>query len=197
MAQTPTGTFWGAIVCEPIVREAKNIHETLYEIMGERSVLMAEEKAEQLASAKPPVPQEGQKETVGEPKQSDTKAMLKAAVEKLGRKDVTYEYGHVYYQLKKWPIGRSVPMTNLWIRKTDLDTSTIQFRCTSPLMDGKVLLNLPPEIAEAEDAYWAILDSVITPDIMQDIVEVQAAIHKAMDEEPAAKSEKSQEPLYF
>ena len=156
-----------------------------------------EEKAERPVSTESSAPQEGQKETVWEPKQPGPKAMLKAAVEKLGRKDVTYEYGHVYYQLKKWPCGRSVPMTNLWIRKTGLDTSTIQFRCTSPLMNGKVLLNLPSEIAEAEDAYWAILDSVITPDIMQDIVEVQAAIRKAMDEDPATKGEKSQEPLYF
>lgn len=195
-----TNAYWnllGTVVCEPIVREAKNIHDTLYEIMGKQSVLMAEKKIEQSTSVGTPTPQEGQKEAVGEPKQAGSKAMLKVAVEKLGRKDVTYEYGHVYYQLKKWPCGRSVPMTNLWIRKTGLDTSTIQFRCTSPLMDGKVLLNLPPEIAEAEDAYWAILDPFITPEVMEDIAAVQNAIRRAMEEQSASKVEKTQNPLYF
>ena len=195
-----TNAYWnllGTVVCEPIVREAKNIHDTLYEIMGKQSVLMAEKKIEQSASVGTPTPQEGQKEAVGEPKQSGPKARLKAAVDKLGRKDVTYEYGHVYYQLKKWPCGRSAPMTNLWIRKTGLDTSTIHFRCTSPLMDGKVLLNLPPEIVESEDAYWAILGDFIGPKDMEDIVEIQKTIRKAMEEQPAPKIEKPQKPLYF
>ena len=88
-------------------------------------------------------------------------------------------------------------MTNLWIRKTGLDTSTIHFRCTSPLMDGKVLLNLPPEIVESEDAYWAILGDFIGPKDMEDIVEIQKTIRKAMEEQPAPKIEKPQKPLYF
>lgn len=171
--------------------------DTLAKVTGRAAVKKAREASNAFfkvlnAPAKPPAPPE--------------KPKLQIAIEKLGRKDITYEYGRAYLQLPRiprWAKGKNpivVPenIDNFLFHRTSQTVPALWHRFTCPIQMGKVLL-IVPEDRKSGDSWpselWTILRR--EPDLLQTVKEAYRALHRVLDELPDAKEEGFERAAYF
>lgn len=144
------------------------------------------------------------KKAVEEPVENpEPKNPLRAAVEKLNRKDVIFEDEDAYLVLTQderdyilFSIA-ALSYANVFLASTfGWNDSQIWHRFTMPLMDGKVLL--PMESAGPNFTYRASLKIAVKSEATNlKIKDVQEALRKILHEHLEADSVSTSEPMYF
>lgn len=125
----------------------------------------------------------------------------RAAVEKMGRKEVIFDCGNVYFKMTpRDSLPELSPLIDFLAVKMHKSTDKILVQYGYMLQEGKAMLNLPQELLD-DPEYWEILTQYVGPFATEDVKVAAKEFYDVLNckdapvAEQPAKGPETDEPL--